>query len=333
MSTYIYLDQNVLSYLRPRKLDEQSDQQLEKLYSALIDKGKGLNVVYSATHLDEIRQINIPKYIDEHIDLLCSLNALYIEPVTTQLNAKNPQIVWRDYLENEAKNRVNGHNEGGNILDLLSRKFAGLEVGQDFDDLHCMWVENINKAVAEIKQMLEEGSPEQLASHQGQQMKQMYEELKKQAEGLKTFSLCNIGNEQELGPRSVRSHDDVIELDLENREPHEVIPTIDELFSAQNGEFKWENYFDDTVHNQIARCYTLMNWVGYHADDFTKVKKRGDRFKASTNDLMHVRNSAGASFLVSNDDAFLKKARACYAHLNVSTSVLYVEEFVKTLNL
>lgn len=334
MTSYIYFDQNTLSDLRKRKRESLKSAHLDKLYAELVERSKhDIRVVYSATHLDEIRQIEYQEYIEEHVQLLCELEALYIEPLTTELNAKSPKLVWESYLKNEEENALNGANEGAEILDQLSRKFSGLGVGADFAQIHQALVDSVTTSVSDIEKMLSELSPEELNSHQGQQMNLMYQQLLKQAEGLANSSPINIREGEELGPKPLRSHDAVVGLNLDELEEHEVIPAIDKLFASENNDYRWEDYFDNTVHNQISRCYTLMNWVGYHPDDFTKVKKRGDRFRASSNDLMHARTSAGATYLVSNDNAFIKKARACYAHLNVPTVVLSLEEVVEELNL
>ena len=333
MDTFIYLDQNALSDLRIRKRENQTDKSAERLYAALSEQGNGSSVVYSSTHLDEIRQIEIQEYIDEHIDLLGGLNAIYIEPLTAELNAKKPILVWEAYLENEKDNIKNGANESANIIDQLSRKFSGLDVESSFDELHTMLVDNVRDSITQIEKMLSEATEQEISSHQGRQMKLMLTQLKEQAKGLEASSPFEIEEGQELGPKPVQSHMEVEKLGLENLSPKNVIPAIDRLFATENPEYRWEDYFDNTVHNQIARCYTLMNWVGYYADDFTKVRKRGDRFRTSTNDLMHVRSAAGAAFLVSNDKAFIKKATACYAHLGVPTIVLTVDEIVKKLNL
>jgi len=333
MDTFIYLDQNALSDLRIRKRENQNDKSCERLYSALSEEGNGLSIVYSATHLDEIRQIGIQEYIDEHIDLLGSLNAIYIEPLTKELNAKKPLLVWEAYLENEKENIKNGANDAANIIDQLSRKFSGLDVESSFDVLHKMLVDNIRGSITEIERMLSEATEQEISSHQGQQMEIMLAQLKEQAKGLEASSPFEIAEGQELGPKPVQNHMAVAKSGLESLSPENVIPAIDRLFATENPEYRWEDYFDNTVHNQIARCYTLMNWVGYYADEFTKVRKRGDRFRASTNDLMHVSNAAGAVFLVSNDKAFIKKATVCYAHLGVPTRILTVEEIVKELNL
>ena len=74
-----------------------------------------------------------------------------------------------------------------------------------------------------------------------------------------------------------------------------------------------------------------MNWVGYYADDFTKTNRKKNRFRASNNDLMHVRNAAGSTMLISRDRAFLKKAKACYAHLEISTVVANTDDVLNHL--
>lgn len=283
--------------------------------------------------MNEIRQIGIQEYIDEHIDLLGSIHAIYINPLTTELNAKKPLLVWEAYLKNEKENIKSGANDAANIIDQLSRKFSGLDVETSFDELHKMLVDNVRRSITEIERMLSETTEQEISSHQGQQMKIMLAQLKGQSKGLDASSPFEIEEGQELGPKPVQNHTAVAKLGLESLSPENVISAIDRLFTTENSEYRWKDYFDNTAHNQIAQCYTLMNWVGYYADYFTRVRKRGDRSRASTNDLMHVRNAAGATFLVSNDKAFIKKATACYAHLRVPTRVLTVEQIVNELNL
>ena len=69
MHTYIYLDQNTLSDLRERK--RKGRNELCLLYD-FIHNSK-LDLLYSFTHLDEIRQIPKQEYIEEHIETLCDL--------------------------------------------------------------------------------------------------------------------------------------------------------------------------------------------------------------------------------------------------------------------
>ncbi|WP_029936048.1 hypothetical protein [Thiomicrospira pelophila] len=334
MTTYIYFDQNTLSDLRKRKRESLKSAHLDRLHSELVGRSNhDIRVLYSATHLDEIRQIDNQEYIEEHIQLLCELEALYIEPLTTELNAKSPKLVWKSYLMNEKENAPNGVNKSTEIVDQLLRKLSGLEVGSDFSQIHQKLLDSASTNVADIKKLLSELSPEELNSHHGQQMSLKYKQLFKQAELLAKSSPINITEEEKLGPKGFRKHNAVFELHLNELKQHDVIPAIDKLFASANGDYSYEDYFDNSIHNQISRYYTLMNWVGYHPDDFTKVKSGRDRFKASFNDLKHASSSVGASYLVSNDNAFIKKARACYAHLSVPTQVLSLEEAIEELNL
>lgn len=71
-----------------------------------------------------------------------------------------------------------------------------------------------------------------------------------------------------------------------------------------------------------------MNWAGYFADDFDKVTKRGDRFNASNNDMQHAISALGVDFLISNDNAFLRKSEACYAYTNQKVKVCTPKHFL-----
>ena len=73
----------------------------------------------------------------------------------------------------------------------------------------------------------------------------------------------------------------------------------------------------------------LMNWAGYCADDFTSSKRGKDRFRASGNDMLHAQHATRCQFLISRDQAFLKKAKACYAHIRVESKVMTPEEFTR----
>ena len=77
MGYFIYLDQNILSNLRQRKIDEMKLDEYMKFKSVL--KLKDIISVYSYVTLQEISQINNEKYQQEHIELLTELNAAYKE--------------------------------------------------------------------------------------------------------------------------------------------------------------------------------------------------------------------------------------------------------------
>lgn len=324
METYIYIDQNILSDLRERKLNESGDAELRMLKD--LCKNNGVRLIYSDTHLQEINQIPKEEYRLEHIELLSELHASYITPITRELNAKDAHLVWRDFLDNDSDNESLGINKVVTLNDKIHRKYSGLPIEESFKELNEQLKGALTDMLKSAEQELENFDPNELQSGGVEAIKVARAQMTEQLEAVAKMVSFEVENEQELGPKPLRDLGRLKALDLHNQSESEVINLIDELFAYENEGFNWSDYFDDTVHNQIARCYSLMNWVGYFADDFTKIKKNKDRFRASSNDLMHVRNAAGSTMLFSRDHAFLKKAKACYLHLKVRTIVANPDE-------
>lgn len=72
INTLIYLDQNILSDFRSRKIKE-TDKLLKNFLLTT-----NIQIVYSNITLNEINQIPLDKYKFEHIEVLEELNAKYI---------------------------------------------------------------------------------------------------------------------------------------------------------------------------------------------------------------------------------------------------------------
>ncbi|EKM6297392.1 hypothetical protein PU681_002611, partial [Escherichia coli] len=89
MGYFIYLDQNILSNLRQRKIDEMKLDEYMKFKSVL--KLKDIISVYSYVTLQEISQIKNEKYQQEHIELLTELNAAYKEINSNRLTDIAPE--------------------------------------------------------------------------------------------------------------------------------------------------------------------------------------------------------------------------------------------------
>ncbi|HCB1498576.1 TPA: hypothetical protein MYO83_001398 [Klebsiella michiganensis] len=102
MSYLIYLDQNTLSNLRQRKIDEMKLDEYIKLKAAL--KLSGIITVYSYVTLQETSQIKNDEYKKEHIELLAELNAAYIEPKSNQLTDSAPEKIWKSFLQIQKEN-------------------------------------------------------------------------------------------------------------------------------------------------------------------------------------------------------------------------------------
>lgn len=327
MDSYIYLDQNTLSDLRERKLSDSEDEGLRKIKKLFYKDG--VRLIYSETHLQEIAQIPKEQYRQEHIELLSELRGAYITPITTELSVKDPSLVWLDFLNNENDNEISGINNVVTAFDKFNRKFSGLPIEESFEELNSQLRDAITEMLKSAEQELNNLDPSELGGAEAKKAAQA--QIAEQLEAVSKMSAIDLEGQQELGPKPLRDLEKLKALQLENLPEELVINTIDRLFASENSNFNWSDYFDATVHNQIARCYSLMNWAGYYADDFTSTKKKKDRFRASNNDLMHVSNAAGATLLISKDIAFLKKAKACYVHLGVNTEVVNANELANYL--
>jgi len=99
VSTVIYLDQNVVSDLRMRKIQEMREhkaRQMRDLFKILTSQDT--KVVYSNITLSEINQIKNPRYKQEHIEVLNLLDAVYIEPMSGLFSPHCVDVVWKNSI-------------------------------------------------------------------------------------------------------------------------------------------------------------------------------------------------------------------------------------------
>lgn len=321
---YVYLDQNVLSDMRERVLSESHDEDLRALKTLCTPRG--VEVLYTATHLGEVQQIPHEKFRLEHIRLLNGLRAAYLTPVTNMLVRNHPKKVWDDFVENEFQNAAAGIDSVMEAQDLINRKLCGLPVDQTFSDLNSRLRASLRLMLEDSLAQIENVSATELDKDQIESVKI---QISDQLSGLENLPGLDVPDDQELGPRPFRQLEKIKEI--EKCPADQVIGLIEELFRESNPDFHWSSYIDDTPENKIAVYYSLLNWAGYCADDFTSMKKGKDRFNASNKDLAHVQSGARCSFLISQDVAFLKKADAIYKHLNIGTLPLAPGEAIKHL--
>jgi len=321
---YVYLDQNVLSDMRERVFSESANEDLRALKTLCTPKD--VEVLYTATHLREIQQIPHEKFRLEHLRLLNGLGAAYLTPVTNMLVRNHPKTVWGDFIENESKNSAAGIDSVMETQDLINRKLCGLPVDETFDDLNSRLRASLRSILEDSLAQIEGVSTTELEKDQIELVKI---QISDQLSNLENLPGLDIPDDQELGPRPFRRLEKIKEI--ERCPAAHVIALIEELYRESNPGFDWSNYIDDTPENKIAVCYSLLNWAGYCADDFTSTKKGKDRFNASSNDLAHVQSGARCSLLISQDVAFLKKADAIYKHLNIGTLPLEPGEAIKHL--
>ncbi|MDK8462742.1 hypothetical protein [Marinobacter sp. SS13-12] len=314
----------MLSDMRERVLSESHDEDLRALKTLCTPRD--VKVLYTATHLREVQQIPHEKFRLEHLRLLHGLGAAYLTPVTNMLVWNHPEKVWDDFIENESQNIAAGINSSMEAQDLINRKLCGLPVDQTFHDLNSRLRASLRSILEDSLAQMESVSTTEIHKDQIESLKI---QISDQLSNLKNLPGLDVPDDQELGPRPFRQLEKI--KGIEECPAAHVIGLIEELFRESNPDFHWRNYIDDTPENKIAVCYSLLNWAGYCADDFTSTKKGKDRFNASNNDLAHVQSGARCSLLISQDVAFLKKAEAIYKHLNIGTLPLAPGEAIKHL--
>lgn len=326
MSLLVYLDQNILSDLRQRKMEESGVVDFRPLKMALMSEQ--IVVVYSHVTLSEIMQITKGEYRQEHIDLLIELDAKYIDPLERKLIDVSPSKIWEDYLENEELNSDLGITMLMDVSQLPSRKLSGLPIEESFYELNTKIQSSLEHLLTKCEAQLLSVDIDELNEEQKLfflRNKMQLDELRAKASVLEPIT---INSDQKLGPQSFRDMPEIKSLDLHNVGFKEVVAIIEATFKVENSNFNLNDYFDNTIQADVSRAYALMNWAGYYSDDFTKLKKGKDRFNASMNDMQHVASALGVDFLISNDVNFIKKAKACFAYVDSSTVVCEPSYFV-----
>jgi hypothetical protein len=319
MSILIYLDQNTLSDLRQRKIQKSDNKEFSLLKMALTSPD--VIVVYSHVTLTEIQQIPSEQYINEHISLLDEIGAQYIEPLSRKLDNQAASDIWLAHINNIESNKKMGISDLIEISQLTSRKMSGLPIEDSFEEINTKLKQSLEELILNCETELASIDIDTLDEPLKQQFLNRATQLSTLKEKAEALEAPKVESSHFLGPKPFRDIPEIKALEITELPAKEVVKAIEATFHIENSNFKWMDYFEDNTQNSVARAYSLMNWAGYHADDFDKVKKRSDRFNASNNDMLHVVSARGVNFLLSSDKAFLKKAEACYAYIDLNTVV------------
>lgn len=327
MRTFIYLDQNTLSNLRQRKIDEMGVDEYVILKHIL--KLDYITPLYSFVTLQEISQINNEKYKHEHIELLEELGAAYIEPKTNKLLFIAPEKNWESFLLTQEENSEMGIDSVISSAELFSRKISGINIEESFDDINNQVKESLNNLFELAGRQLSSIDPSSLPDELQEKLSELLINFNKLKEEPLQITPFAIASDQQLGPLPFRQMPQIKALDILNADVKNVVHLIESVFHNENNNINLNDYYDKTMQSDVARAYCLMNWAGYYSDDFTKVTEKRDRFKSSHNDMQHVIAAIGANFLISDDVRFCRKAQACYAYIDVSTIVCSTKNFIK----
>lgn len=323
MNTIVYLDQNILSKLRDRKLTDPKNKQLMMLKSILMRDD--VDVVYSHVTLDEIRQIEKDAYFLEHFAVLEQLGAKYIEPLSKKILNEKPREVGLNYIKNLRASYNTPYPYFVKTTEELSRKLSGLPIDKSLEDIGNNMINGvdniINPAIEQIHSLNENDYEEPMKSLVVI-LKNIPQLLKKSLPSSNPFT--NTANIP-LGTKSFREQEPIKKFMNSNPSDANLVAEMKKALNI----FNIKASLDDSIENKIMYAYVLMNWLGYYADDFDKIKKGKDRFNASQKDMMHVSYAHIASYLISDDEKFREKAIVCYELANVKTVVCTPNRFLE----
>lgn len=332
MNTIVYLDQNILSELRDRRLTDPKNEQLKMLKSILMRED--VDVVYSHVTLDEIMQIEKDAYFVEHFAVLEQLGAKYIEPLSKNIINEKPHKVCLNYSKNLKASNNTPYPYFAKILEEFSRKISGLPIDKSLEDIGNNMINGLdnitNNAIEQINSLNENDFEEPMRSIVVMMKKNIPQLLKKSLPVSNPFT--NTANIP-LGTKSFREQESIKKLMNSNPSGANLVAEMKKAFNDESSIFNIKASLDDSIENKIMYAYVLMNWLGYYADDFAKIKTGEDRFNASQKDMMHVSYAHIASYLISNDEKFREKAIVCYEVANIKTVVCTPDRFLEEYSL
>lgn len=293
-----------------------------------------IDVVYSPVTIEEIGQIkddeNFAKHFTEHYLILEQLEAKYIDPLSKKLIDEKSHKVALNYLNNKKNLSNSPYSYLEKVLDDFNRKVSGLNVDKSFDDISekmKIFVNDIlNDTISQIDNLNDEDYEEPMRS--------IIINMKKDIPVLleKSLPISNPFNQLPNSPFNIKQYRE----DERTKKVMDSNPSRSELIMELKRRWKDESHlfegtapFNNLIESKIFYAYTQLNWLGYYADDFTKVKKNKDRFNASQNDMKHASFAYISTFLISNDTKFCEKTILSYEFANVKTIVCSHETFLE----
>lgn len=324
----VYLDQNVL--------DHFTKQGLGEFGKILIND---YQVVYSDETLKEIQRSR--GFEKKFLNVLKDLKANYLKLVIEQphftitnkatLSVRDPFDVYKEYCENS--------DDGlgvENAMQQLLFKFSGGRKGESLNDIHNEQISAFSDLMDSIMEYSDE-FPEVVKRQLQVYTKEMMTQYKSTLEITESIMLENIEDDKNWnGIEDFRSKVGIGPKQLNNIKPPNVLvkifdklrnlPTyrqlnmdIDDFFQLKNHPINpLQPYFK---HQKVTGIYNMLNTLGYYPD--SKVHKER-RFIAATSDNSHASIASFCSFLLSNDEKFIKKVSAAYEYLEISTLAKHV---------
>ena len=306
----VYLDQNVLTELRVNKL-YKSDSKLIQLLILLTSKK--YTIVYSRVTLLEIYNIDSKIHIDEHLETLKLLNAIYWDRLFTP-NEYNVNFIYKNFLKvHEGKFSKKLHASAEKFI----KRINGINIGiTTKDSFNSMLGEAINIPFSYLNDKIPI-------------LTKVNKYFSEKAVGFTINYFSNISNElPDFDPVHFR---ECIKMDTEIKsiEPEEAMFFIIKALCDYDPHFMNIFQFDaDNIETKIEFFFNLLNWIGYYSDKFQNDTNKKGFHAASMRDSAHAGTAWHFNYLLSDDYKFRQKTKACYAFVGSTTKVLSIDEFL-----
>jgi len=325
----VYLDQNILDVLTKHKVDELRKPLTEDL-----------QVVYSDETLKEIRRSK--GFESNFLYTLKTLNAKHlkvdVEHDFTMTNRasiteRNPFDAYNEYCYRCDESISNGMENS--LFQFLFKLNGGRpedSLNTIVSDIHIKLLEQLDMAI---------NHSGDLPKHSQDLLKKMIGSIKKELPGVfdnfeNLMLECGQDGRHLSWVEKFRSEIGFGPKELNNIEPPNVLiqiweklsssPSlsqsnidIDEFFKLKENPLNpSEPYYN---HQKVTTIYNMLNFVGYYPD--SKMHKER-RFIAASSDNNHASMASFCDFLLSHDDSFIKKTKAAFEYLGISTKAIYV---------
>lgn len=295
-----------------------------------------VEVIYSKITIDEIGQIldkaqdKGPQYFYEHYSLLEQLEAKFIDPSSKKLINEKAHKVALNYLKGVRSSYNTPYPHFLNTLDEFSRKISGLPIEKSLSDISKNMInatnDIANDSISQINYLNKDDYEEPMKSIIATMKKNIPKLIK---ESLPTTNPFDDVENITFGTKAFREHELTKKVMDSNPSPNELVIELKKRWKKEESISNLNAFIKYPVESKIFYAYTQLNWLGYFADDFTKVKKNTDRFNASQNDMKHASYASIATFLISNDQKFREKTIICYMFADVKTIVCSVETYLE----
>ncbi|BCE02791.1 hypothetical protein [Marinicellulosiphila megalodicopiae] len=339
----IYLDQNVLTELRPRKLNQNLNEVKDirraislKILNEFL-KYKEVDVCYSHIHLEEIDQIELKDKVkqegfkEEHIELLDSFNAKFLDAELIY-NEDSVRRRWNNFLQNKQDNTRSGFDDIADVMDQSMRGLMGLNtldpvmnnllsLLEKAKEMQLSTVDSFFEKPNEYNELLDVEMIRQSISNEiDSQIKNMKPEMFEKIDSVNFTS------------KEMREENKVKVPDLHLKEESEVVDYLIEKLSFDELEAIQEDTFKKGMNteNRIVMLYNLLNSVDYCRDKYDQINKKYDGFRASKYDGYHISKAYNCDFIISNDKGFLQKGNAIFKSkkINKPCIICTSEEFI-----